>query len=62
MQDQDFLIVDVNDAFVEFTGFARAALVGRDTIELQHEEDRAANHEKRKALQATAAAAPTRRR
>jgi PAS domain S-box-containing protein len=53
LQDQDFLIVDVNDAFVEFSGFDRAALVGRDTIELQHEEDRAANREKRKTLQAT---------
>jgi PAS domain S-box-containing protein len=53
LQDQDFLIIDVNDAFVEFSGFDRAALVGRDTIELQHEEDRAANLEKRKRLQAT---------
>jgi PAS domain S-box-containing protein len=53
LQDADFLIVDVNDAFVEFTGFDRAALVGRDTIELQHEEDRAANREKRRLLLAT---------
>ncbi|HEY4958785.1 MAG TPA: PAS domain S-box protein, partial [Caldimonas sp.] len=53
LQDQHFLIVDVNDAFVEFSGFDRAALVGRDTIELQHEEDRAANREKRRMLQAT---------
>jgi PAS domain-containing protein len=48
LQGADFLIVDVNDAFVEFTGFERAALVGRDTIELQHEEDRAAHREKRR--------------
>ena len=53
LQDKHFLIVDVNDAFLEFTGFDRAALVGRDTLELQHEEDRAANRERRKALQAT---------
>jgi PAS domain S-box-containing protein len=53
LQDQDFLIIDVNDAFVEFTGFDRASLVGRDTTELQHEEDRAANHEKRRLLLAT---------
>jgi len=53
LQGPDFLIVDVNDAFVEFTGFERAALVGRDTIELQHEEDRAANREKRRLLLAT---------
>jgi len=53
LQGADFLIVDVNDAFVEFTGFDRAALVGRDPIELQHEEDRAANHQRRRQLLAT---------
>ena len=53
LQDPDFRIVDVNDAFVEFTGFARDALVGRDPIELQPEEDRAANRERRRMLLAT---------
>ena len=47
LQDADFLIVDVNDAFVAFSGFARSALVGRDPIELQMPDDRASSRERR---------------
>jgi PAS domain S-box-containing protein len=41
LQDEAFRLVDVNAAFAEFSGYAREALVGRDPIELQPEEDRA---------------------
>lgn len=41
LQDEAFRLVDVNAAFVEFCGFPREALIGRDPIELQPEEDRA---------------------
>ncbi len=50
LQDADFLVVDVNDAFVEFSGFARTELVGRDTLELQAPDDRATSRERRKLL------------
>ncbi|HEY6135247.1 MAG TPA: PAS domain S-box protein [Rubrivivax sp.] len=43
LQDASHRLVDVNDAFVAFSGFARGQLVGRDPLELQPEEDRA-NH------------------
>ena len=32
LQDEEFRLVDVNDAFLAFSGFAREALVGRDPI------------------------------
>jgi len=53
LQDEEFRLVDVNDAFLAFSGFAREALVGRDPIELQPPEDQNANRERRKVLQAT---------
>ena len=53
LQDPDFRIVDVNDAFVEFSGFAREALVGRDPVELQMPDDRAASRDRRKHLVAS---------
>jgi PAS domain S-box-containing protein len=53
LQDEHFRLVDVNDAFVAFSGFARDAVIGRDPIELQPAEDQAANRERRKILQAT---------
>ena len=40
LQDRDFRIVDVNDAFVEFSGYARSTLIGRDPIDLQHVDER----------------------
>jgi PAS domain S-box-containing protein len=51
LQDEDFRLVDVNEAFLEFSGFAREDLVGRDPVELQPEEDQAAYREKRRLLQ-----------
>ena len=53
LQDEHFRLVDVNDAFVAFSGFAREAVIGRDPIELQPPEDQAGNRERRKILQAT---------
>ena len=52
VQDAAFRIVDVNDAFSEFSGYSRAALVGRDANDLLPEEDRASNRENRKSLHA----------
>ena len=43
LQDLDFRIVDVNQAYLEYTGLARDKLIGIDPIELQPREDRAAN-------------------
>ncbi|TXC65603.1 PAS domain S-box protein [Piscinibacter aquaticus] len=40
LQDADFRIVDVNPAYLDFTGYTREALIGRDPIELQPDEDR----------------------
>ena len=39
LQDPQFRILDVNRAFLDFTGFAREQLVGRDAKDLQPEED-----------------------
>ena len=50
LQDKEFRIVDVNDAFVEFSGFARSALIGHDPMDMQHVEDRATASERRKVL------------
>ena len=38
----DRKLVDVNDAFVEFSGFPRSELIGVDPIDLQPEQDRGA--------------------
>ena len=61
LQDEDFRLVDVNDAFLEFSGFDRAALVGRDpsscsTRKTAPPTARSAGCSRRRA------AAPTRRR
>ena len=42
LQDENFRFVEVNDAYVEFTGFPRERLIGLDPCLLQPEEDRAA--------------------
>ncbi len=47
LQDGDFRILDVNQAYLEFTGFTRERLRGTDPIELQPEEDRARNRAQR---------------
>jgi PAS domain S-box-containing protein len=43
LQDASFRIVDVNEAYLQYTGFARERLIGIDPIELQPPEDREAN-------------------
>lgn len=40
VQDAQFRLVEVNDAFCAFSGWPREALLGRDPIELQPAEDR----------------------
>ncbi len=40
LQDADGLLVDVNEAFAEFCGRPRDALIGRDPIDFQPDEDR----------------------
>ena len=52
LQDSAFRFLDVNPAFVEFIGYAREALIGLDPIDLQPEEDRAAQAELRARLRA----------
>ena len=47
LQDMQFRIIDANPAFVEFTGYAREQLLGRDAKELQPEEDWPAIDERR---------------
>ncbi|CAN5455416.1 PAS domain S-box protein [soil metagenome] len=39
LQDASFRFVDVNQAFVEFSGYSREALIGMDPIGLMPEED-----------------------
>lgn len=39
LQDADFRLVDVNPAYLEFTGRRREELIGRDPIEMQPAED-----------------------
>jgi PAS domain S-box-containing protein len=43
VQDAQFRLVDVNDAYCSLTGWPREDLVGRDPIELQPPEDRDGN-------------------
>ncbi len=50
LQDADFRLIDVNQAYLDFTGFSRAQLVGRDPIDLQPEEDRLAHRAERQRL------------
>jgi len=40
LQDASFRLLDVNDAFLAFSGFRRDALVGNDPVDLQPAEDR----------------------
>ena len=53
LQDADFRLVDVNDAYLEFTGYPRAHLIGLDPVELQPLEDRAHTLDRRRRLMAT---------
>lgn len=54
LQDTAYRFVDVNPAFVEFTGYPRDQLIGRDPIELMPPEDEALNRARRARLMATA--------
>ena len=40
VQDEHFKLVEVNQAYVDFTGYAREQLIGLDPLQLQPEEDR----------------------
>jgi PAS domain S-box-containing protein len=50
LQDESYRIVDVNQAYLDFTGFARERLIGLDPVELQPEEDRSTNRAARPGL------------
>ncbi len=64
LQDAQYRLVDVNEAYCGFTGRTREALLGRDPIELQPPEDREGNLLARaeSAAQAQDAAIPVLRR
>lgn len=47
LQDTRWRIVDVNPAFVAFSGYAREQLIGLDPVALEPEEDRASSLEQR---------------
>ncbi len=51
LQDASFRLVDVNDAYLEFTGYTRAALIGTDPLVLQPEEDQASSAAAREQLE-----------
>ena len=50
LQDAEFRLVDVNPAFLEFSGRTREWLIGRDPIEMQPAEDRPASLAAREAF------------
>ena len=50
LQDRQFRLVAVNEAYLSFTGRTRAMLIGSDPVELQPLEDRAAQIESRREL------------
>jgi len=50
LQDEAFIVLDVNDAFVDFCGVPREHLLGRDPISLVPPEDHAAWHAAREVL------------
>ena len=50
LQDARFRIIDVNDAFCDFSGYAREALAGRDMQQLLPEADHPAYLENRRSL------------
>ena len=53
VQGDDFRLTDVNRAFVDFSGYRREQLIGRDPLELVPEEDRLSGEAARRALQAS---------
>ncbi len=52
LQDAQFRLLAVNDAYLHFSGRTREALVGTDPVQLQPLEDRAAHLESRRELPA----------
>jgi PAS domain S-box-containing protein len=50
LQDASYRIVDVNRAYLDFTGYPRDKLIGLDPLELQPEEDRVGNRAARPGL------------
>lgn len=50
LHDEDFRLVDVNPAFVEFVGHPREVLIGRDPVELQPAEDQPGSIAAREAI------------
>lgn len=57
LQDEHYLVVDVNDAFVDFCGVPRERLLGRDPIALAPREDHAAWRAAREVLRGEHASA-----
>ena len=55
MQDAQFRLLDVNDAYLEFTGYPREHLIGLDPVELQPQEDHAHTLDRRRRLRAVVA-------
>ena len=56
LQDADFRLLAVNDAYVDFSGRPRAALIGTDPVLLQPLEDQATHIDARRELPARLAA------
>ncbi len=54
LQDAEFRLLDVNEAYLEFTGFPREHLIGLDPVELQPQEDHAHTLDRRRRLRTTA--------
>jgi PAS domain S-box-containing protein len=50
LQDADYRLVDVNQAYLDFTGHPREKLIGTDPLALQPLEDREANRAARRQL------------
>jgi PAS domain S-box-containing protein len=55
LQDAAFRLLDVNDAYAGATGYSRAALIGRDPVELQPAADRESSVDARAELLAALA-------
>ncbi|MGZ5249381.1 MAG: PAS domain S-box protein [Caldimonas sp.] len=61
LQDAEFRFVDVNDAYLEFSGYPRDYLIGLDPVELQPQEDRPHTLDRRRRLTAMAGKDASRR-
>jgi PAS domain S-box-containing protein len=52
LQDRDFRVMDVNQAFADFCGYPRAELIGIDPLTLQPEEDQRSSRAARERVRA----------